>query len=135
MKTVVVVDRDLAPGLALNAFFILGVSLGAQLDAPLGPDLPDADGVIHPGITSFPVPVLAASRTELAAIRVAAAQASPESLLVLDFSNVAQSSATYPFYATRLVETRTLDCEYRAVLLRGPTKLVGRLTGSLPLFR
>lgn len=133
MKTVVVVDRDLAPGLALNAAFILGMSLGARLDAPLGADLADADGVVHAGITSIPVPVLAADKQYLATLRVAAAGV--DNLLTLDFTGVAQTSATYELYAESLAATRTVDAEYRAILLSGPRKVVERLSGNLPLFR
>jgi len=49
VKCVIVIDRDLPPGLAANAAAALGMSLGAQVDGLIGPDVADADGVVHRG--------------------------------------------------------------------------------------
>jgi hypothetical protein len=134
-KTVVIVDADLPKGLALNAAFILGLSFGLRSDFELGPDVIDADCVGHAGITSVPIPILAADQDTLAAIRVAAAQSPNGALAIVDFSAVAQSSATYALYTERMAATHTLDAGYRAIALHGPRKAVKRLSGQLPLLR
>ena len=59
----IVVDADLAPGLAGNAAAVLAVTLGATVDGLVGPDLVDADGDVHPGLFSAGLPVLGATRT------------------------------------------------------------------------
>ena len=47
VKCVIVVDRDLPLGLKTNAAAALGMSLGAQVDGLIGPDVIDADGYTH----------------------------------------------------------------------------------------
>ena len=59
----IVVDADLAPGLAANAAAVLAVTLGATVDGLAGPDLVDADGDVHAGLFEKGLPVLGARAT------------------------------------------------------------------------
>jgi hypothetical protein len=49
-RCAIVIDADLAPGLAANAAAVLALTLGATVDGIVGPDLVDADGEVHPGL-------------------------------------------------------------------------------------
>ena len=72
-RCVIVVDEDLAPGLAANAAAVLALTLGATVDGLVGPDLVDADGDVHPGLFAAGLPVLGArARDAVAAARAGA---------------------------------------------------------------
>lgn len=134
-KHVLIINSDLPTGLALNCAAILGMSLGARLDNPLGPDVPDADGVLHGGLTQVPVPILSASTDRMADLRLEAERCRSEELTVLDFTREAQSSATYDLYSEKLAAVATNKAHYCAIMLRGPRKIVDRLTRQLGLYR
>ena len=69
MRCVVVVDEELAPGLAANAAAVMAVTLGARLPALVGEDFEDAAGERHPGLITTGLPVLRAPAAELPALR------------------------------------------------------------------
>lgn len=132
MRLAVVLDEELPPGLAANAAAILGMSLGRSAPETLGPDVPDAEGALHPGITSLPVPVLAAKAEALRELRDAA-RAVP-GIGFADFTELARRTRTYEEYARRLSESGSGDLHYLGICLYGDDESVRRLTGSLPLF-
>ncbi len=55
----------------------------------IGSDMPDTDGVIHPGITTINLIVLKASKNKLRTIRQEAQET--EGVIIADFSTSAQS--------------------------------------------
>jgi len=65
MRCVVVVNQELAPGLAANAAAVMAVTLGARLPALVGDDFEDATGDRHAGLITTGLPVLRAPAQEL----------------------------------------------------------------------
>lgn len=108
------------------------MTLGHRADGLVGPDVKDADGVLHPGIVLIPVPILTASAERLKAIW---REASAADALVVGFSSLAQSCRTYQEYVDAMATTGTDELSLVGVGLVGPRKLVNRVTGSLPLLR
>jgi hypothetical protein len=134
-KLAIVVDAALAPGLAANTAAVLALSLGRQIESIIGPDLKDASGSTHAGITTVPIPILVADADTVRQIRSRAAAQAADGMLVVDFTDCAQRTRAYDDYARLLEAAAEDDITYLGVALHGPRKLVQRLTGSLPLMR
>jgi len=133
MKAIVIVDGALPVGVIANCAAALGASLGAAYPDIIGPELKDASGTRHPGITGLPIPVLAAGSDELRAIFGAAG--SDPSVAATGFTDIARSCLSYADYEARLAAAPFETLSFLGVLLVGPPKAIGRLTGSLPLLR
>jgi hypothetical protein len=131
MKIVIVLDPDLPPGLQANAAAVLGFSASRQVPGGIGPEVADADGGRHPGITSLPIPVLACPDGRLADLR-AQALALP-GVACVDFSDVAQRARRYEDYTSELGVTPAAGIRYLGLCLFGEPGPVRRLTGNLPL--
>lgn len=114
---------------------MLTLSLGRRVTGLIGPDLKDADGSTHAGITTVPIPILTADAETVKQIRNKAASDENSELLVVDFTACAQRTKTYDDYARLLEAAGDDELVYLGVALYGPRKPVQRLTGSLPLFR
>jgi hypothetical protein len=132
-RLAIVVDGDLPAGLAANAAAVLALTLGRHTEGVLGPDVPDADGRLHRGITALNVPILRATPGALRDIVLAAAVA--DDVVTVDFCAEAQSARVYSEYTAKLAATGTSDLGYVGVGLAGSKKAVNRLVGSLPLYR
>ncbi len=112
---------------------MLGVSLGALHPEIVGPAVVDQSGAVHPGITGLPIAVVQAGASEIAT--VAERGMSDADVTAVGFTDVAQGSRSYDQYQARLGSTPSARIEYRALLVVGDRRSVGRLTGSFPLFR
>jgi hypothetical protein len=134
-KVAIVVDGALPAGLVTNTAAILTLSLGWRVEGLLGPDLKDADGSTHVGITTVPIPILTADAETVKQIRNKAASDESGELLVVDFTDCAQRTKTYDDYARLLEAAGDDELVYLGVALYGARKPVQRLTGSLPLLR
>lgn len=132
-KCAIVVDKDLPAGLAMNTVAALALSVGKFTDGIVGDDVKDADGRLHTGITSIPLPVLRADAEELRGVALRAVGASD--VFVVDFTSVAQSSRSYEEYTRRTVEIPTGELPYIGMAVCGSRKAVDKITGSLPLYR
>jgi hypothetical protein len=136
MKCVIVVDRDLPPGLKANAAAALALSLGNGIGEPLiGPDTVDRDGRRHPGITRIGLPILEAPEETVRAIYESLSSTPDSPTRAIGFSTLAQSCRDYGDYATRMERTSSSELRYAGVCLFGPPKEVSRLTGSLRMMR
>jgi hypothetical protein len=129
-RCVIVVDADLAPGLAANAAAVLAVTLGATVDELAGPDLVDADGEVHPGLFEKGLPVLGAERHALPELR---ARALAAGVGVIDIPAVGQQTDDYDDVRAHVERTATADLEYLGLALHGPRRAVSRVTGTLRL--
>jgi hypothetical protein len=129
-RCVIVVDADLAPGLAANAAAVLAVTLGATVAGLAGPDLVDADGEVHPGLFEKGLPVLGAERRALPGLR---AQALDAGLGVIDIPAVGQQTNDYDDVRAHVARTATADLEYLGLALHGSRRAVSRVTGTLRL--
>lgn len=131
-KLVILIDRDLAAGLAANTAAVLTLSLGANHPELIGADLTDASGQRHLGITTLPIPVLASTQDVM---REAIKRATDDQVEVVSFTSLAQSIHTYDEYADALVNTPVDNLIYSGVALYGTKKTINSITGSLPRFR
>ena len=133
MKAIVIVDGSLPVGVIANCAAVLGASLGAAKPDIIGPALVDASGTRHPGITGLPLPVLAADAETLRSIFRAAG--SEPSIEATGFTDIARSCLSYADYEARMAVAGFESLRFLGVLLVGPPKAIGRLSGSLPLLR
>jgi hypothetical protein len=131
-KCVMVLDEELPSGLAVNTAGVLAFTLGRELGEIIGPSVVDASGVAHLGITTVPIPILKAEEGWIRALRAAAEESD---LLVVDFTDAAQSSKTYEQYTEKMAAASSGELRYLGVALYGDRRAVNRLTGSLPLLR
>ncbi len=133
VKIVMVIDRNLPPGLLVNTAGLLGATLGRRREEIVGPDIPDASGSSHAGILNITLPILAADADTIKAIRDKAVKT--EGLLVVDFTETAQRSLRYEDYAERLAGRQPEELKYLGVAIYGAKKQVNKLVGNLPLLR
>ncbi|KQN64552.1 DUF2000 family protein [Erwinia sp. E602] len=132
-RCTIVVDAQLAPGLAMNAASVIGISFGRTVDNLVGPDLHSADGVSYPGVIYAPLPVLRAEGSYLQALLQTAQQ--DDEIYVMPFSALAQSCKTYDEYGERISSVSSPQIALVAIGLIGPKKKITRLTGNLSLYR
>jgi len=130
----IIIDKDLTAGLIANTAAILSLSIGKIHPDLIGHDIKDKDGNIHRGITTTPIPILAADNSRLSEIREAVRQYEPE-LTVVDFTDVAQMTKTYDDYSNRLSNTPVVDLKYLGLVISGKRKIVNKYTGNLGLLR
>ena len=132
-KCVVVLDAGLPMGLAVNAAAVLATTLGRRVESIVGPDVADGSGGLHAGLVDIPIPILKAGAEVVGDIRSRAV--ATDGLLVVGFTDVAQTSKTYEGYTERMAVSVSEELGYLGVALYGDKKLVNGFTGSLPLLR
>lgn len=130
-KCVVVVDSDLPLGLLTNTATVLAVTLGARAGAIIGEDAVDGSGDVHPGLTRLPI--LKADAEAVKQIRLKAS--GTDGLLVVDFTDAAQTPRDYGEYLENISGVPTEDLRYLGVVLYGNKKPINKLTGGLSLLR
>lgn len=131
-RCVIVVDEALPPGLAANAAAVLALSLGARAPTLVGADFADADGGPHAGLIDRGLPILRAAAADLIGLRRDAVGAG---LGVIDLPTFAQQTTDYESFCSEVGRTAAVDLGYLGLLVYGPKRAVGRLSGSLPLLR
>lgn len=129
LKWVVVVDRELPPGRAVNAAVCVATATGTGVHGLLGPDAKDAQGTVHPGLPWGGCSILAASSAQLTQLRLRALEF-PE-IFIADMPAVAQSVRVYDEFLDRVAADD--DMSYLAVSLVGPRKRIDKLVGRLSL--
>jgi hypothetical protein len=134
-KCVIVADEGLPSGVLANTAAILGITLGKRAPECVGADVLDASGQLHTGIINIPVPILKGNSVLLRDLRSKLYQADYEDLLVIDFSDVAQSCMVYSEYIEKASHTEESEHTYLGLAIYGNKKKVNKLTGSLPLLR
>lgn len=134
-KCVMVLDEDLPQGILCNTSAIMGITLGKYIASTVGENVVDQDNFLHLGIIQFPVPILKASKERIKEIREMLYEDKYQELVVVDFSDVAQSCNDYPDFIELMKNTKHQDITYFGIAMCGAKKLVNKLTGSLPLLR
>jgi hypothetical protein len=135
IKCVIVADENLPTGLIANTAAILGISLGKQAPHCVGVDVEDGSGKLHPGIITVPVPILKGDAVKLRELRDKLFSDDFSDLVVVDFSDVAQSCMIYEEYTEKANNTIEEEFTYRGIAIYGDKKKVNKLTGNLPLLR
>lgn len=131
MKPVIILSEDLPTGLKANFAAVLAMSLGRAHPDLIGSPTPAADGIVLPGITTVPMPVLAAPGAEMPALFERAV----ELPFRLAYMRAALETRNYEDYAARIAAVPLSGHEPMALLLAGPRKAVDRICGRLPLLR
>lgn len=132
-KCIVVIDESLPLGLQVNAASVITMTLGDRVDGLVGPDVKDADGVLHPGVIIIPVPILCAGSARVVSVWKAAGER--DAVVRVGFTSLAQSCRNYTEYTERMSATSTGQLSFAGVGLFGPKRDINRLAGSLPLLR
>ncbi|TDQ39424.1 DUF2000 domain-containing protein [Thiopseudomonas denitrificans] len=132
-KCVIVVDKALGLGHAINAVSVIGVSMGRSVEGLVGPDMQSRDGVNYPGVIYAPLPILLSNNELLRNILEKALE--DDEIQSIPFSALAQSCKTYQEYEERISEADNSTIEVVAIGLIGSKKKISKLTGSLPLFK
>lgn len=134
-KCVMVIDEALPLGIIANTAGIMGLTLGKHIPETIGSEVLDKSGCAHLGIIQIPVPVLKADRDRIKEIRQRLYQPEFADLIVVDFSDVAQSCNVYDDYIQKAAGVEE-DCfQYFGIGMCGDKRLVNKLTGSLPLLK
>ena len=99
----------------------------------VGENIKDDSSYIYAGITT--IPILKSDTERLRSLRKRLYEPEFAALLVVDFSNIAQSCNIYSDYVLKAASVPSDDFRYLGVTLDGDKKIINKLTGSLPLFR
>ena len=134
-KCVMVIDEKLPLGIIANTAAILGITLGREVPEVIGPNVKDKTGKEHLGIIAVPVPILKGNTDLIKEIRERLYDEEFEELIVVDFSDVAQSSNTYDVFTEKLSQVPEESLQYFGIAIFGNKKKVNKLTGSIPLLR
>ncbi|MBG0777631.1 MAG: DUF2000 domain-containing protein [Desulfovibrionaceae bacterium] len=129
-KCVLVIAEGLAPGLAANAAAVLATSVAARFAGVVGPDVLDAAGGAHPGITRHALPVLRSARAALPVLRDSALA---RGLFVATFTATAQRSRHYDDYELRMAGAAPGELDYLGLALAGGRVEVAALADGLRL--
>ncbi|PIF20938.1 DUF2000 domain-containing protein [Candidatus Pantoea floridensis] len=131
-KMVIVVEGELERGVAANVIGLLGVSIGYHVQGIVGPDVVDANGVAHRGMSMVGLPVLVADRETLRSIYEQVLQI--RGLTVLDVSDAAVASRDYTSY-TNTLQDPDKSSRPLGLAIHGPRAQVNQVTGRLGLLR
>jgi len=131
-KIVIVVSNRLDVGQGANVVGLLGISLGHHVEGIVGPEVEDAGGRVHAGMSSVGLPVLSADEETVERLHEAARLVS--GVRVFDITDAATGARDYPAYTAQL---RTAGTRWRTIglALVGSRRSVDALTGRLGLLR
>lgn len=131
MKCVLVIDEEMEKGRAANTAAILAMSLGSVNRDLIGHDLYNKEGVLLPGITTIPIPVLKGNRNVNWELAERIHSCEKEDLSYVLFTDGAQRSRTYTDYQNLIEESTLGDLSILGIGFLGKKKLINSLTGSL----
>lgn len=134
-KCVIVINENLPLGIIANTASILSITLGKYVPELVGEDVVDASGKTHLGITTIPVPILKGNKEILRDLREKLYTTDFQDMVVVDFSDVAQSCNVYSQYIEKASSTLEEEHTYFGLTICGNKKKVNKLTGSMPLLR
>lgn len=134
-KCVMVLDEALPLGLLTNTAGILGFTMGKMMPEMVGPTVTDRSNKDHLGVIEVPIPILKANKEQVKTIREQLYQPEFAEVVVVDFSDVAQSCKNYDEYISKMADVDENQLNYMGIGLFGPKKAVNKLTGSMPLLR
>lgn len=134
-KCVMIIDGNQPAGVCCNIAAVLGASLGKLLPEAVGEDTVDLDENIHRGIIKIPVPVLKGEPELMRNVISALSLPQYRDIVYVDFTELAQSCRTYPEYEEKIARTPETELRYLGLALYGDKRLVGSITGNLPLLR
>lgn len=135
MKCVMIIDSQLPIGIVANTSAILGVTLGEQVPHLVGENAADALHETHLGIVTIPITMLKGSKAGLRELRQRLYASEFSDLVVVDFTEAAQTSQVYSDYVRKLEALSTQEHTYLGIGIYGEKKKINKLTGAMPLLR
>lgn len=132
-KCVMIINEELPLGLIANTAAVLSLTIGRTVESIIGPDIYDASGGKHVGITNTPIPILKSNAEEIRQLREKAVALNH--LLVVDFCDAAQTTKTYEEYTNKIGSFQASELSYLGIAIYGSKKKVNKLTGNMPLLR
>ena len=135
VKCVMVIDSELPIGVVANTSAILGITLGKQVPEQVGNDVLDATEKKHLGIITVPVAILKGDKAILKNLRERLYTPEFSDLVVVDFSDVAQSCNVYSEYVLKAASVPEQEHVYLGIAIYGNKKKVNKLTGLMPLLK
>lgn len=132
-KCVIIINEELPLGLIANTAAVLSLTIGRTVESIIGPDIYDASGGKHVGITNTPIPILKSNAEEIRQLREKAVALNH--LLVVDFCDAAQTTKTYEEYTNKIGSFQASELSYLGIAIYGSKKNVNKLTGNMPLLR
>ncbi|WP_042144303.1 DUF2000 domain-containing protein [Paucisalibacillus sp. EB02] len=135
IKCVLLIDSELPLGYLANTAAVLALTIGKRAEGIIGPDVVDGSGQIHTGITTIPLPILKTTREDLQALKQKISSEAFQDLLVVYFSNAAQTTNNYEEYIQKIATYTREDLHYLGIALYGDRKKINKLTGNLSLLR
>jgi hypothetical protein len=134
-KIVGVLSSKVDPAVALNVLSHLSVALGINLGAVIrGREwLQDATGVLHLGISKFPIIITKAKQGKLRGA-IAEAKANPR-IVVADFPLEMLETGHDDELAAALAGKPENQIEYLGAMIYGPGVEVDKITGRFSLWR
>src|SRR5579875_134651 len=130
LKWVVIVDRSLPAGSAVNAAICVAASTSPDIPGLLGPGGRDASGTWHRGLPWAGCSVLGAEPAELLALRQ---RALAQGFHVTAMPAAAQATRVYDDYLAALARTDADDLQLLALSVVGPRNRVAKLVKRLEL--
>lgn len=134
-KWVMIINENLPLGLIANTAAVIGVTLGKNFPEAVGTDVYDKSGKSHLGLIEFPIPILKGNVDLIKETREKLYHPEFSELIVVDFSDVAQTCKNYEEFGDKLLNTAAEDLNYLGIAICGNKKQVNKLTGHLPLLR
>ncbi|MEC1720058.1 DUF2000 domain-containing protein [Schinkia azotoformans] len=134
-KCVLLIDSELPLGLLANTAAVLALTIGKRVEGIIGSDVVDGSGQIHTGITTIPLPILKSTQEGLQVLKQKVSTEAFQDLLVVDFTNAAQTTKTYEAYTQKIATFTSGDLYYLGIALYGDRKKINKLTGNLSLLR
>jgi hypothetical protein len=135
VKCVMVIDSELPIGIIANASAILGITLGKHIPEQVDNDILDTTGKTHLGIITIPVAMLKGDKNILRDLRQRLYTSEFSDLVVVDFSDVAQSCNVYSEYISKAASVPEQEHTYLGIAIYGSKKKVNKLTGFMPLLK
>lgn len=135
MKCVMIIDFELPIGIVANTSAILGVTLGEHVPHLVGENATDALNGTHLGIVTVPITMLKGSKDGLRDLRERLYAPEFSNLVVVDFTDAAQTSQIYNDYVRKLASLSTQEHTYLGIGIYGEKKKINKLTGAMPLLR
>jgi hypothetical protein len=131
-RCVIVVDMELAVGLAANAAAVIALTVGARHPGLVGAPLIDASGYEHPGLIPIGIAVLAAKQEALSVIRDKGILAGCD---IVDFPTQGQQTNDYAAFRVAVAGAPTQDLRYVGVALVGACKSIGKIVANYGLLK
>ncbi len=134
-KCVILIDESLPLGIIANTATVLGITMGMKKPEIVGTDVNDFNGITHMGVITFPVPILKSNKNDLKELREKLYDEKYDDLMVVDFTELAQSCKNYDEYIDKMKRCQHNDLDYIGIAICGNKKEINKLIGNIPLLR